>query len=402
MTIQELIEKRANAWDSAKKFLDSHTNDKGTLSAEDSETYDRMEADITDLTKQIERLNRQKAIDDELSKPAGVPLTGKPGEAVGTEDKKTGRASDEYRKAALAAMRSGFTQVSNVLQEGNDADGGFLVPEEWDHRLIDVLDEENIMRGLATKITTSGEHKINIAATKPAAAWIEEGGALVFSDATFGQIMLDAHKLHVAVKITEELLYDNAFGLENYITTQFGRAIANAEEDAFLNGDGTGKPTGLFHETKGGQIGVTLSGTKLTTDDVLSLIYKLRRPYRRKASFIMNDSTLVELRKLKDNNGAYIWQPSYQAGEPDRLCGYTIHTSPYAPAIEADKPVMAFGDFSYYNIGDRGTRSFQQLRELFAGNGMIGYVAKERVDGVLVLPEAVQIMKAGGTAKTTG
>ena len=146
----------------------------------------------------------------------------------------------------LTALRSNFRQVSNVLQEGVDADGGYLVPEEYDHRLIDVLTEENIMRGIATKITTSGEHKINIAATKPAAAWIEEGEALSFGDATFDQKILDAHKLHVAIKITEELLYDNAFGLENYIITEFGKALANAEEDAFLNGDGVGKPTGIF------------------------------------------------------------------------------------------------------------------------------------------------------------
>ncbi|WP_108775582.1 phage major capsid protein [Lactimicrobium massiliense] len=397
MTIQELITKRAQAWDAAKKFLDSHRNENGLLSEEDSEAYDRMEADITDYTKEIDRLNRQKAIDDELAKPVSAPITARPG--IGDpEEQKTGRASDAYRKAALAAMRSGFRQVSDVLQDGVDTDGGYLVPAEWDRRLIDVLTEENIMRSLGTTIKTSGEHKINIAATKPAAAWIEEGGALQFSDATFGQIILDAHKLHVAIKITEELLYDNAFGLENYITTQFGKALANAEEDAFLNGDGKGKPTGLFDATKGGQIGKTLTGTKLTSDDVLDLIYALKRPYRKKASFIMNDQTLAELRKLKDNNGAYLWQPSYQAGEPDRLCGYTVRTSAYAPTLEAGKPVMAFGDFSYYNIGDRGTRSFQQLRELFAGNGMIGYVAKERVDGVLVLPEAVQILKAGGTA----
>ena len=150
----------------------------------------------------------------------------------------------------LTALRSNFRQVSNVLQEGVDADGGYLVPEEYDHRLIDVLTEENIMRGIATKITTSGEHKINIAATKPAAAWIEEGEALSFGDATFDQKILDAHKLHVAIKITEELLYDNAFGLENYIITEFGKALANAEEDAFLNGDGVGKPTGIFDKTK--------------------------------------------------------------------------------------------------------------------------------------------------------
>ena len=390
MTIQELITKRAKAWDAAKAFLDSHRSESGLLSAEDGETYDRMEKDITDLTKEIERMNRQKAIDDELNKPTGRPLTDHPMQPEGKEKK--GRASDQYRGDLVTAMRTNFHQVSDVLQEGVDADGGYLVPEEWDNRLIDVLDEENIMRGLGTKITTSGEHKINIAATKPAASWIEEGGALVFGDATFGQIMLDAHKLHVAIKITEELLYDNAFGLENYIINQFGMAIANAEEDAFLNGDGAGKPTGLFNPTKGGEVSVKLAGEKITTDDVLTLIYALKRPYRKKASFILNDQTLAVIRKLKDNNGSYIWQPSYQAGEPDRICGYTVNTSAYAPTLKVGQPTAAFGDFSYYNIGDRGTRSFQELRELFAGNGMIGYVAKERVDGILVLPEAVQIM----------
>ncbi len=176
----------------------------------------------------------------------------------------------------------------------------------------------------------------------------------------------------------------NAFNLENYIITQFGKALGNAEEDAFLNGDGTGKPLGIFAETGGGQTAVTLSGVKLGTDDILTLIYALKRPYRKNASFILNDQTLAAIRN--------------QAGEPDRICGYEVHTSAYAPALEANKAVMAFGDFSYYNIGDRGTRSVQILRELFAGNGMIGYVAKERVDGKLVLPEAVQIMKAGASA----
>ena len=124
----------------------------------------------------------------------------------------------------------------------------------------------------------------------------------------------------------------------------------------------------------------------------------MKRPYRKNASFITNDQTLSALRKLKDNNNAYIWQPSYQAGEPDRLLGYTLHTSAFVPLIAAGKPVIAFGDYSYYNIGDRGTRSLQELKELFAGNGMIGYVMKERVDGKLVLPEAVQLLQMKGTA----
>ena len=252
---------------------------------------------------------------------------------------------------------------------------------------IDVLSEENIMRRLGHTITTSGQHKINIAATKPAASWIEEGGALSFGDATFSQILLDAHKLHVAIKVTEELLYDNAFGLENYIIDQFGKALANAEEDAFLNGDGVGKPLGLFAENGGGTVAETLTAA-IKSDDIINLVYALKRPYRKNASFIINDKNLAALRKLKDNNNAYIWQPSYQAGEPDRLLGYEVHTSAFAP-----ENAIAFGDYSYYNIGDRGSRSFAELRELFAGNGMIGYVAKERVDGKLILPEAVQILK---------
>ena len=345
-----------------------------------------------DYTKEIERLNRQEAIENEMNRPTGTPLTIRPGTKETEGETQNFRATDAYRKAALAAMRSGFRRVSDVLQEGVDADGGYLVPEEWDSRLVDVLTEENVMRTLGTKITTSGEHKINIAATKPAAAWIEEGGALQFTDATFGQIILDAHKLHVAIKITEELLYDNAFNLESYITTQFGKALANAEEDAFLNGDGKGKPLGLLDATGGAQVGVTSAGASVTADDVINLVYSLKRPYRKNAAFLSNDKCVAALRTLKDANGQYLWQPSMQAGEPDRVLGYQLYTSEYFPEPAAGKPCVAFGDFSYYNIGDRGTRSFQQLRELFAGNGMIGYVAKERVDGKLILPEAVKTL----------
>ena len=316
MTILELREKRNTAWNAAKAFLDSHRTEKGTLTAEDDATYSRMEQEIADLGKEIARLERQEALEAELNKPVNKPLTSKPVTAA-EKPAKTGRASDAYKDAMLSAMRSNFRNVSNVLQEGVDADGGYLVPEEYDRRLIDVLDGENIMRSLATKITTAGQHKINIAATKPAAAWIEEGGALSFGDATFDQIYLDAYKLHVAIKVTEELLYDNAFGLENYIITQFGKALANAEEDAFLNGNGTGKPTGIFAANGGGQIAATLTAA-IKSDDLIDLVYGLKRPYRKNASFIMNDATLASIRKLKDNNGAYIWQPSYKEGDPDR------------------------------------------------------------------------------------
>lgn len=388
MTIQELREARNKAWEGTKAFVESKRDKDGLLSEEDAKTYVEMEKKVKDYSLEIERMEQMDALENEMRKPINTPIVTKP-VTDKSKNVKTGHASDEYKEGMLKALRSNFKQITNVLQEGVDADGGYLVPEEYDNRLIDVLDEENIMRKLCHKITTSGEHKINIAATKPAAAWIEEGGALKFGEATFDQVLLDAHKLHVAIKVTEELLYDNAFGLENYIITQFGKALANAEEDAFLNGSGVGQPLGIFAESGGGQLAKSVATP--TGDDVINLIYALKRPYRKNAAFIMNDEMVAMIRTFKDNNGAYMWQPSVQAGEPDKLLGYPLYTSPFCPTN-----MMAFGDYSYYNIGDRGTRSFKQLTELFAGNGMIGFVAKERVDGKLILPEAVQILKVTG------
>lgn len=391
MTILELREARNKAWKGAKAFVESKRDKDGLLSKEDAETYNSMEEKIKNYSKEIERMEAMENMENELNKPVNTPIVTRPSKV--DNEVKTGRASNEYKDAMLTALRSNFRQVSNVLQEGVDADGGYLVPDEYDTRLIQKLEENNIVRSLATNIKTSGEHKINIASTAPAAAWIEEGDTLSFGEAAFDQKILDAHKLHVAVKVTEELLYDNAFGLENFLIDSFGKAIGNAEENAFLNGTGEGQPTGIFATTGGG----TYITAKTTgADAIIELVYNLKRAYRKNAAFIMNDKMIATIRTYKDGNGAYMWQPSLVQGEPDRLLGYPVYTSQYAP-----EDSIAFGDFSYYNIGDRGVRSFKQLTELFAGNGMIGYVAKERVDGKLVLPEAVQILKVVAEKTTT-
>ena len=400
MTIIEMREKRTKLLATMDGFLETHRNEKGVLSAEDDATYAGMEKDLASLSNEIKRMERREAIDADLAKPVSTPITNQPmgGKATG-EQPKTGRASDEYREGMLKALRTNFRIISNVLSEGIDADGGYLVPEEYDSRLIESLEEDNVFRRLGTTITTAGERKINIAATKPAAAWIDEGEALTFGDATFAQINLDAHKLHVAVKVTEELLYDNAFGLEAYILRQFSKALANAEEDAFLNGTGVGQPLGLLAENGGAEVGVTAAATnKVTYDELVDLVYSLKRPYRKNAAFLTNDQTVGMLRKLKDQNGHPLWHDSVEDGEPGRILGYKVYTSPYFPVMAAGKPAIAFGDYSYYNIGDRGTRSFAELKELFAGNGMVGFVAKERVDGKLVLPEAVKVLKMKASA----
>ena len=396
MNLKELMEKRTKAWDEAKEFAESKKDENGLMSDEDFKTYEEMERTIENYTREIERKKREEEMDKTLEKPTTQALINEP--VAFNEEEKPLRARNVYKKSMIKALRTNFRDISNELKVGTDESGGYLVPEEMEIDIVNGLEDENIVRRLATKVQTSGLHKINIAATKPAALWVEEGGQLTFGDGTFDQVSLDAHKLHVGIKVTEELLYDSAFNLEKYITKEFTRALANAEEDAFLNGDGVNKPTGIFDSKKGGELAVTTKAQTITADELIDLVYSLDRPYRKKAAFILNDATVAQIRKLKDVNGAYIWQPSLKDGEPDRLLGYPAYTSAFAPKAEKGKLAVAFGDFSYYKIGDRGNRSFQDLKELFAGNGMVGFLGKERVDGILVLREAVKLLKIGATA----
>lgn len=388
--ILELREKRAKAWDTAKEFLDDRRGTDGLLSAEDAASYDKMEADIVNLGKEVARLERQEAIDAELNHPTSLPLTEKP--STQNIEGKTGLASNAYRTEFFGALRG--KPITNVLSEGVDADGGYLVPVEFERTLVKGLQEANIVRSIAKSFSSSAERKIAVAASTSTATWVPENGAIPESSVTFGQKTLDAFKLTDLIKVSTELLSDNMFDLETYLAEEFARALGVAEEEAFIKGNGTGKPTGIFDATNGGTIGTTTAGaTAIAFDDIVNLVYTLKSPYRRNAAFLTHDTTVAALRKLKDTNGQYLWQPSLVAGQPDRLFGYPIHTSPYAPTIAAGALSMAFGDFNNYWIADRQGRTIQRLNEIYAGNGQVGFLVTERVDGKVILPEGIQLLQ---------
>ena len=395
--ILELREKRAKAWDAAKAFLDTKRGGDGLLSAEDTATYDKMESDVVALGKEIERLERQSVIDAELSKATSNPITNTPSKGI---EEKTGRASAEYKKAFWNAMRTRSGEgldlvVKNALQIGTDTEGGYLVPDEFERTLVEALEDENIFRRFANVITTSsGDHKIPVVASKGTASWIDEEGTIPESDDSFGQVSIGAYKLGTMIKVSEELLNDSVFSLESYISKEFARRIGNKEEESFFIGDGSGKPTGILAATGGAQLGVTAaSATAITIDEVLDLFYSLKAPYRNRAAFVMNDATVKAIRKLKDGNGQYLWQPSLQAGTPDTILNRPLYTSAYVPTIASAAKTVAFGDFSYYWVADRQGRTFKRLNELFAVTGQVGFVATQRVDGKLILPEAIKILQ---------
>ena len=389
MTIIELRAKRSKAWEAAKAFAETHTNSNGVLSAEDTQTYERMEQEIIDLGKEIQRRERQEALDAELNMPVNKPLTSSPANA---EKPKTGRASNEYKEDFGRHLR-GKKPIHNVLSESVDADGGYLVPEEFEKDIVRGIDETNIIRSIAKVITTANDRKIPIAVGHSVATWTAENAAYTESNPTFGQKQIDAFKLTDLVRVSIELLQDAAFDIEGYIIKEFSYAFGVAEEQAFCVGTGVNQPTGIF-TADGGEIGVTAgSATAVTIDDVINLVYSLKAPYRKNAKFLMNEATVSLIRKLKDGNGNYLWQPSVQAGQPDKILGYDVFTTPFAPRIAGGALAIAFGDFSNYWIGDRGGRTVQRLNELYATNGQVGYVATERVDGKVILPEAIKLLK---------
>ena len=392
--ILELREKRAKLWDSTKAFLDSRRNENGLLSAEDTATYEKMEADVVSQGKEIDRLERQAVLDLELSKPTTTAITNKPSQHQ--EAEKTGRASSAYKAAFWKAMKSkNAFEVHNALQVGTDTEGGYLVPDEFERTLIEALEEENIFRQLATIInTSSGDRKIPVVATKGSASWVDEEGAIPEADDAFGQVSIGAYKLATIIKVSEELINDSAFNLEQYIAKEFGRRIGVKEEEAFFVGDGTGKPTGIFNATGGAGVGVTTaSASAITIDEIMDLFYALKSPYRKNAVFITNDATVKSIRKLKDGNGQYLWQPSVTAGQPDTILNRPLKTSVYVPGIAAAAKTIAFGDFSYYWVADRQGRAFQRLNELYAATGQVGFKATQRVDGKLILAEAVKVLQ---------
>ena len=200
MTIVELREKRAKLWATMEGFLDTHHNEKGVLSADDDATYGNMERDLNDLTNEIRRMERRDAMEAELSKPVDAPITAKPEKPVAAPVEKLSRASDAYREDFGLALR-GRPLVHNVLSIGVDADGGYLVPEEYEKQIVDGLKEANVVRSLAKIITTHAERKIPVAVGHSVATWTEENAAYTESNPTFGQKQIDAYKLTDLVRI---------------------------------------------------------------------------------------------------------------------------------------------------------------------------------------------------------
>lgn len=313
-----------------------------------------------------------------------------------TPSEQNERAIDESERTSaffrmLAKSPGEQHQLSRALGITTDADGGYTIPKAFASSVIEKLNKETLMRKISSVISTSSTTQIPVEATRPEFKWLAEATAFSEVSATFDKIELNAHKCGGVIKLSTEILEDSSIDIESYIRNKMYDALSDLEEQAFLNGTGTNQPKGVCNGLTASV--TTATQTTIKYEEVLDLYYALAKSYRANAVFIVSDSFEKQLRLIKDGNGLPIWQPSLQAGAPNTLLGRPIYTSEFLPAVAKDAMPAIFGDFSYYQIADRGGISLQRLNELYAINGQIGLLIQKRVDAKLTLADAVKALK---------
>lgn len=278
--------------------------------------------------------------------------------------------------------------------ESTDSRGGYLVPDEYANELSTAIAKTSLMRKLnvANRSVNTDRYRWPTMSFTTMAVITGEGSAYNEAEPTFGEIIFTPFKFTRIAKVSEELLDDSRFDIwRNVLLPDFGQAFAKAENHYFINGTGSSQPQGIL---AGGTLGATAaSASAITSDDVIELYHALAPEYRDEAVWIMNDSTAMALRQLKDSNGQYLWQPGLAAGTPDTLLGRPVFLSSDMPVIAAGAKVIAFMNPLFYGFVERAGLTMARLDELFASSGYVGFVARARWDGRVLLPDAVKYLQ---------
>ena len=398
LELEQTFFDREDLMEKAKNFLDQHADGNGELSADDKKSYEEMEDRICNLTQII---SREMALDNAYrAKNKQTPILYPEISTANNSGKKLvvngqfGVVGKEYQREFLNQCRSGFQTAAMTLQTLNPASGGYLIPSEMHDEIVTALREENVMRQICRVIETASEHRIPIQATAPSAAFVNETQAITLSSETFDQKVLNAYKLACGISVSNEILADSFFDLEAHLVQEFSKAIGAVEENALLNGTGVNEPKGLLTEMSANSAMYQETvGANISADDLVNLVYSVPAPYRKNASFLVNDSTLAAIRKLKDSNLAYIWESALALGEPSSLLGFPIYSSEHMPSITSGNIAVLFGDFGKFIIGMRGNLQFKPLYELHALNDCTSYLMIERFDGVLTDSRAIRGLK---------
>lgn len=335
----------------------------------------------------------QKEVEDAHTKIAAAQH-GAPG--AGLRDK-------EYTDSFNAHMRKGDVQAS--LNKGTAEEGGYLTPVEWDRTITDKLRDESPMRELAQVQVTSkaGWSKLfNMGGT--GSGWVGETDARPETATPVLAALGFGHgEIYANPAATQQLLDDSEINIESWLAAEVQAEFAEQEGIAFISGDGVKKPAGILTYVTGGAnaakhpfgaIKAINSGAAadISSDAVLDLIYGLPKKYRQNARFLTNNLTIAKLRKLKDGQGNYLWQPSAQAGQPATFHGYGLAEDENMPDVAANSLPILFGDFKrgYLIIDRMGVRV---LRDPYTKKPYVLFYTTKRVGGGVQNPECLRALK---------
>lgn len=389
--IGDIIEERSNLITQERAILDKADTESRDLSAEERQEADGIHERIGTLTGDIRRHNELTEAEslDVRNLSVEQPETPETADPVG-------RDSVEYRDAFNSYAR-GLADVEqrSTLNTAADADGGYAVPEQWTE-LHESLRESGTIRGLATVFATASGgtlHVPYVSAAATAPAIVAEQDPIPDDGETFAEKLIGAFKYARLTKASEEMVQDSLFDLPAFVGSRLGFDLGRSANNAYVNGTGTGAdtPQGLF---VGATSSDTLaSNTDIAPDEVIDLLYAVTRPYRANGVFLAADTTMAAIRKMKDDNGQYLWQPSMQAGQPDLLLGKPALSDPDIPVMAASKKVLGFGDVKRaYMIRDVLGVTIRVLLERFADNGQVAWRGQLRTSGAIVDQNAFKVV----------
>ena len=388
---KRLRDVRLNLWNEARGIADSAADENRNFTAEEQGRWEALNDQINKLDERIgavlEQEKRARETDAAFDALAGKAKTrdGDDAGGFGTQLRKflmgeAGRTLDLDRPA-----RVDFRALSKLTA----AAGLNTVPTSFYDRLIaHLIEVSSVMQTNPTVINTSSGESLQIPKTTAhsSAAIVTEGATIATSEPTFGQITLGAFKYGDLMQVSRELASDTGVDLEGYLAMQVGRALGNALGAHLITGTGAGQPRGVVTDATLGMTGGAAVGGAFTSDNLIDLHYSVIYPYRNSGScyWLVKDSTLGAIRKLKDTTNQYLWQPSMQLGAPDMLLGKPILTDPFVPAVALSAKSVLFGDFSQYFVRMAGGIRFEQSNDFAFNTDLITYRAILRADAALV------------------
>lgn len=390
MNLAELRAYLAELDGKMRAMLDANPNGLSEAQAKEYDELDkRFDETQTKIADAVSRAQKAEKRQSYLNSEQRAPLVG--GNPSG--NKEEGNDKNEMHRTAFWKAQTKQPLSSEEVRSLNtatDTKGGYLVPETFSSTIIEKANELSFIRDLATVTTSSSVENIPVEGDDCANGWIDEEGTYPESDPTISQVQLSAWKTGCIIKVTDEALQDTVPAIEGYVAMKFTKSTTKAEEAAFITGDGVKKPTGVLITA---EVGVTTaSPTGISADEIINLMTSLDAAYDPNAYLMMNKNTRAAIRKLKDSTGQYLWVQGF-AGNPDTFDQKPIRINKHMPDIAANKKPIAYGDFKYYHIKDRTVMTMKRLDEKYADTGHVGFRVDKRVDGKLVLPEAIKTLQ---------